>query len=354
MNELLDQEVYALPQHQKMQLLGPALHQLDQHHLAQCPAFARVRHVLGATPGEGVAALAPLHVNLFKQHKLLSIAEQDIFKTLYSSGTSGQPSTIYLDSHTAALQSKVLVKVMQAWLGKARLPMLIIDCPATTAPRAAFSARAAGIKGLAFLGRNHCYALNDDLSPNWPAIEAFVAQFGEGPVLIFGFTFLVWQHFLEALAQADKKLALPQAILLHSGGWKKLEAIRVDNASFKARCLAHLGTRRVHNFYGLVEQVGAIFVECEAGHLHAPVYADVLVRDPLTLAPLAAGQEGVLQLCSAVPQSYPGHLLLTEDRARLLGEDDCNCGRKGRYFEVLGRLAKAQLRGCSDTLESTP
>jgi len=39
---------------------------------------------------------------------------------------------------------------------------------------------------------------------------------------------------------------------------------------------------------------------------------------------------------------------LTEDLGRLLGEDDCPCGRKGRYFEVLGRLPKTEARGCSD------
>jgi len=31
------------------------------------------------------------------------------------------------------------------------------------------------------------------------------------------------------------------------------------------------------------------------------------------------------------------------------GEDDCPCGRKGRYFSVLGRLPQVEMRGCSDT-----
>ena len=33
----------------------------------------------------------------------------------------------------------------------------------------------------------------------------------------------------------------------------------------------------------------------------------------------------------------------------LLGEDDCPCGRKGKYFKILGRLKNAEIRGCSDT-----
>ena len=66
-------------------------------------------------------------------------------------------------------------------------------------------------------------------------------------------------------------------------------------------------------------------------------------------APCAVGEPGILEVVSLLPRSYPGHCLLTEDEGRLLGEDDCPCGRKGKYFEVLGRLANAEIRGCSDT-----
>ena len=38
-----------------------------------------------------------------------------------------------------------------------------------------------------------------------------------------------------------------------------------------------------------------------------------------------------------------------EDEGIILGEDDCPCGRKGKYFKILGRLKDAEIRGCSDT-----
>lgn len=50
-----------------------------------------------------------------------------------------------------------------------------------------------------------------------------------------------------------------------------------------------------------------------------------------------------------LPHSYPGHSLLTEDEGIILGEDDCPCGRKGKYFKLTGRIKQAELRGCSDT-----
>ena len=43
---------------------------------------------------------------------------------------------------------------------------------------------------------------------------------------------------------------------------------------------------------------------------------------------------------------------MTEDEGIILGEDDCPCGRKGKYFEIIGRMKNAELRGCSDTYAS--
>ncbi|MGL4776849.1 MAG: acyl-protein synthetase, partial [Aeromonas veronii] len=194
-------------------------------------------------------------------------------------------------------------------------------------------------------------ALDEQMRPNWPVIEACCDKYAGQPVLLFGFTFMVWQCLLEPLRERGLQLPLTQGTLFHSGGWTKLQHLAVDNPAFKARCREQLGLSRVYNFYGMVEQVGSVFVECEQGHLHAPLFADLLVRDPLTHRPLGIGKPGLLQVISAIPQSYPGHSLLTEDLGVLLGEDDCPCGRRGRYFHVSGRQQGAEVRGCSDTFQ---
>ena len=40
--------------------------------------------------------------------------------------------------------------------------------------------------------------------------------------------------------------------------------------------------------------------------------------------------------------------ILTEDMGIIHGIDNCKCGKKGKYFTVLGRVPSAELRGCSD------
>ncbi|MEO5343598.1 MAG: acyl-protein synthetase [Gammaproteobacteria bacterium SHHR-1] len=345
---LFDHPIYGLAHTNKQALLLPELQRLTQHHARHCAEYANLLDAFGVDPDRPPQRLEdffPLAARLFKSHRLKSILDGQVFKTLSSSGTSGQPSRIFLDRENAALQSKVLVRIMQHWLGKQRLPLLIADHAGVMADRQSFSARAAGIQGFSFLGRDPCHALKADMGCDLPALLAFVERYQDQPLLIFGFTYMVWQYLLPALEAHD--IQLPQAILLHGGGWKKLQALAVDNAAFKAR-LAGRGIRRVHNYYGLVEQTGSVFVECEQGYLHAPLFTDVLVRDPLRGRICEPEETGALQLFSLLPTSYPGHVLLTEDLGQVLGEDDCPCGRQGRYFRVLGRIAQAEKRGCSD------
>ena len=97
----------------------------------------------------------------------------------------------------------------------------------------------------------------------------------------------------------------------------------------------------------MIEQTGSIFFECENGYFHTSIYSDIFIRDKM-LNIEKENVEGIIQLLSIVPTSYPGNIILTEDLGKIFGEDDCNCGRKGKYFRVTGRIPNAELRGCSN------
>jgi hypothetical protein len=337
----------------KNSALLDTLNSLTLWHLHRCEPYENMVERLfpAGAQAANLAEVPYLPVRLFKKLELRSVPETDVIKTLTSSGTTGQAvSRIYLDRETSMRQTRVLSAIMASFLGKKRWPMVIVDSADVLKDRRRFNARAAGILGFSTYGRDHCYCLNDALELDFHALQAWLARHAQTPVLLFGFTFVVWQGLYQSALRQGVQLRFPPgSLLIHGGGWKRLLDQRVSNDEFKARLHQQLGIERVYNYYGMVEQVGSIFMECEYGHLHSPSYADVLIRDPHTLQPLGIGQPGVIQVHSAIPLSYPGHSLLTEDMGTLHGHDDCPCGRAGSYFTVSGRLPQVEMRGCSDT-----
>lgn len=339
---------YSLDFLKKSDALKTHLKRLDEYHLKNSTDYNKIHMSLANSNWFDGDLFLP--VRLFKEFSLKSVEDKDVFKVLTSSGTTSQQvSRIFLDRETASHQSKVLVKIMQHYLGVQRLPMLIIDHPSVVKDRLTFSARGAGILGLSTFGRDHTYALDDDMQINIDRVQNFIEKHKGKPIFIFGFTFMVWQYFFQVLRDKSIQFDLKDSVLVHSGGWKKLIDIAVDNTTFKKVAKNTCGIERVHNFYGMVEQVGSIFVECSHGNLHAPDYADIDIVDPLTMQFLPKGNIGLIAVSSVIPSSYPGHRLLTEDLGTILGEDDCPCGLHGKYFHVHGRLPKAEVRGCSDT-----
>ncbi len=357
MNELDD--VFELAPYEsshddKQRLLVGHFNELYRHHRERCVPYRKLLDAFGSNGSalNRIEDFPYLPIRLFKEFELKSIDNSDVIKTLTSSGTTGaKVSKIFLDKETSRYQTKALAAIVQDFIGKKRLPMLIVDSPNVIKDRRLFSARGAGILGMANFGRDHLYILDDQMNLKVDELVSFCEKFTGEPILLFGFTFMVWQHFYQELAKLGTKVDLSKGILIHSGGWKKLTEQAVDNASFKKALSEVCGISRVHNFYGMVEQIGSVYMECEQGHFHTPIFSDIIIRDPFNWKPVANGTEGVVELLSILPRSYPGHILLTEDLGTVLGEDDCPCGRKGKYFRLSGRIPKAEVRGCSDTYE---
>lgn len=285
-------------------------------------------------------------VRLFKENDLISIPEEKIFKVLSSSGTTGNVSKIFLDKENSKNQIKVLSQIFQNFIGKDRLPMLVIDSNSLI-NSINYSARKAAIQGFSIFAKNITYALDNDLNIKHNEIINFIKKNENERFLVFGFTFIIWEKFLNALKKQKLKINMSKGILLHGGGWKKLTDLKINNDKFKKNIMIFSKINKIINYYGMIEQTGSIFFECEYSYYHTSIYTDIIIRDEYFNS-CSVGEKGLIQCISLIPTSYPGNSILTEDIGFIVGEDDCKCGRMGKYFKVEGRVKDAELRGCGD------
>lgn len=346
---------YSLDKTEKEKLLTERLLDLTEKHKENCSEYAKMLDSVGYSQ-ENVKSytdLPYLPVRMFKELSLKSVPQEEVVKTMTSSGTTGQRvSKIYLDRATSSNQQKTMVKIVNEFTGSSRMPMIILDCPSVVKDRAKFSARGAGILGFSIFGAKKIYAFDDNMKLDVDALTEFLDKWQGQTIFMFGFTFMVWQYFYKELLRLKEEgttVDLSNGVLIHGGGWKKLATEAVSPEEFRDRLKAVCGLDRVHDYYGMVEQTGCIYMQCECGHLHASIFSDIIARRPKDFSICDFGEPGILQVVSTLPESYPGHSLLTEDEGVILGEDDCPCGRKGKYFKINGRIAKAEIRGCSDT-----
>ncbi|MFA7402899.1 MAG: hypothetical protein WC007_02810 [Pelobacteraceae bacterium] len=302
---------------------------------------------------QSIAELPYIPVSAFKRNPPLALVPAEKYqRILLSSATTDQvPSRIAIDALTAKRMTRGVVAILRDFIGSDRRPYLIVDSAESNAASATLGARGAAIRALSPFATEAVYCLKGgNLDIDDEALQLFIEQHGDKPVIIYGFTSILWTKLIQPLITKGKTLGLRQAVILHSGGWKKLIDESVSKETFNTSVSHVIGCQEIKiiDYYGMVENLGIIYPDCAAGNKHAPVYGAVVIRDPLTLKPVPAGGTGIVQVCSALPASFPGHLLLTEDMATVIAEDGCSCGRPGIAFRFVGRIAKAEVRGCGN------
>ena len=294
-------------------------------------------------------------VNMFKCFELRICKKEQVVRVLQSSATTtGIPSKIYLDKKTAIRQSQGLVSTLSSFLGSKRRPMLIVDNADSNKKGDSITARGAAIRGISTFASKTFYVMDkekEELKLNIDKLREFEKKYKDEEILVYGFTYILWSKFLKVLKQEGIKLDIPNLKLLHSGGWKKLISQKVEKKVFSetAAQIFNTSEANVIDFYGMVEQAGVVFIDCQYGHKHVPNFAEIIIRDIQTLKEVKFGSEGLIEVMSILGNSYPSQAILTEDIGEYIGIDDCPCGRRGKYFRFKSRVNKAEIRGCGDT-----
>jgi hypothetical protein len=361
-DELLRQPPYAAQPGQHQGLLRAAVREAIQHHVTNCAPFARWYGKQGAdanAPIEDLVRVPFLPVSIFKRVALESVAEGDVVRVLKSSATSSQtPSRVVLDRITRDRQMRTLGVMMSALMGSTRRPFIVLDAAAAQGADMELSARVAGLRGYLMMASETHYALDareERVELNADKLEDLLKQLQarQLPVCLIGYTYMLYQYVVAPLARAGRRLQLPPgSMVLHFGGWKRLQRQAVDRARLNAEIEKVFAMDKpcVRDVYGFTEQLGIIYPDDGHGVRLAPVYSEVIVRDPVTLQPLPDGAPGLLEFITPLPHSYPGVALLLDDVGRIVSRDGEQDGRYGTRFEVLGRAQGTEIRGCGDTL----
>jgi phenylacetate-coenzyme A ligase PaaK-like adenylate-forming protein len=357
---LLKCPLYTLSRAEREPFFLKALREVALHHYRFCEPYQRLCQKRGFDPEtfQSLEELPYFPTSLFKDLLILSVPPEAVFREIKSSATTtGRSSLVGLDRETSQRQSKCFTKMVVDRLGNKRYRFIVLDEPSTISRSAIISARSSTIRSLLFCAKEAQTCVNEDhgkLSLDEEKLDGLLRAGEEQPeeIAIFGFTFILYFYVVRKLLESGKRYHLPGAKVLHIGGWKKLEAEKVTPEKLIDDCCELFGVFKedVVDFYGFTEQAGLIYPTCEAGLRHTPVFAEILVRDPLTLKSLPPDQEGLLQFISPIQTSYPGHSVLTEDLGVILGMDDCKCGRKGTLFKMVGRAREAEFRGCGDIM----
>ena len=207
--------------------------------------------------------------------------------------------------------------------------MLIIDSEQIMKNHSQYSARAAGILGFSIYGSRKCFALDEDLKLDVEKVRAFLEKYQGKPILVFGFTYLVWQTLYGQLKDTGIKLDLSNGILIHGGGWKRLKDQAVSEERFREGLHETCGLQRVSNYYGMAEQTGMLFYGMRIRTSSCKLLFGCMDTAVRRIFQVRTGEPGILALSALLPKSYPGHRILTEDEGCILGWDNCPCGRKG-------------------------
>ena len=144
---ILNKDLYSQKKDIKKTFFLKNFKKINQHHYDNCKDYKKFFNSLISIKNLKNIRLEDfpmLPVNIFKYHQLMSVPKSSIVKKMTSSGTSSKNlSNIFLDKENSINQKKTLSKIVENFLGKERLPMLIIDKKSSIYNKKEFNAKTA-------------------------------------------------------------------------------------------------------------------------------------------------------------------------------------------------------------------
>ena len=251
-NKLITDEQYIYGDKQKEIMLLPIIKEQLKNHYLNNPYVRTWLNKLSLELDniKDIKSLSEIPLLPSKMFKIfdLNTSKEPLQRILYSSSTTGQtPSKIPLDKITSQRQTNALLSILKNFFSKQRRPLLIIDSSNQNKGDKGITARGAAIRGFNILSKETVYACDQvegELIINKKRLVDFFMKHRDSEIFIMGFTYIIWSKLVEFLKLENLKINCKNVTLIHGGGWKKLEKIKVTKEVFSKELAKLLRTEQ--------------------------------------------------------------------------------------------------------------
>jgi hypothetical protein len=284
-----------------------------------------------------------LPTTAFKEYEVSSIPAEERIRVFHSSGTTGQaPSRHFHNAESLSVyEASLLPWFQQHFFDSQPAPMKLLFLTPETAPHSSLVhmfntvRRNFGTPDSVFTGRIEADGLwSLDLEQTLAVVREAVGE--NAPIGLLGTAFSFVQ-LLDHLQSAGQRFALPRGSRVMETGGYKGRTRTVPRALFLLKLGRLLGVPASHVLgeYGMSELSSQAYASA-AGIFRFPPWARACVISPETGAALEEDETGLLRVFD-LANIASVMAVQTEDLAV----------RRGDGFELLGRAASAEPRGCS-------
>jgi hypothetical protein len=285
----------------------------------------------------------------FKEFALTCFPSEEAVAEFHTSGTTrakaGKHFFKTLELYEAAIRPNFSAHLLP---DAARLPMFVLTPSPEEAPRSSLSHMMGVVMKEFGAPESDFYVSHDDLIVEKLVHDLLEAQWAHQAVFLLGTAF-AFVHLFDYCAKQKLKFQLAEGSRAMETGGFKGRSREMTKTELHVQFETHLDlpSSRVVNEYGMTELSSQFYDESlRVGHQSdrktVPPWARVLVIDANTGREAAINERGLIRVYD-LTNLWSVMCVQTEDLGIL---------REDGKFEVLGRAAGAEVRGCSLTAET--
>lgn len=298
-----------------------------------------------------------IHANFFKTHEVPTVSKEEVAITLTSSGTTGQKSQMFFDDWSINSGRRMVDFVYDyyGWNTPETKTNYIVsnyepepDSTRGTTNTSKFLTHYAPANDMFYLLRSNGRGGHE--FDAFGAIEKLKKYEEEGlPVRVVGFPSFFYFVIKQMMDLGMPPLKLnPRSLVFTAGGWKGYADQQISKADFAALVEQQLGIPKsqCRDGYGSVEH-SVPYIECPKHHLHVPIWSRAFIRDTKTLEVIGYNKPGFLCFVTPYITSVPAISVMMGDMAMLHPSEECSCGLKTPFIEILGRAGVSKNKSCA-------